>query len=74
MNSNAPKPILWQWRVRLKPGASSPWFSHKRWKQLDWRMTEAQAAEWGPKNDCEIEKIPSSGETYQDLYAATADR
>ena len=40
-----PKPILWQWRVRLKPGAArEPWFSHKTWKQLRWRMTEAAAS------------------------------
>ena len=56
------RPIHWQWRVRLKPGASSPWFSTKRWKELRWRMTEAEAVEWGEKNGCDIEKIPHSGE------------
>ena len=57
------KPILWQWRVRLKPDTPrDPWFSHKTWKQLRWRMSEADAVEWADKNGCEIEKIPHSGE------------
>jgi hypothetical protein len=64
-----PKPTYWQRRVRLKPDASrDPWFSHKTWKKLRWRMTEADAAEWADKNGCEIEKVKSSGETRSDLY------
>jgi hypothetical protein len=63
-----PKPIHWRWRVRLKPGASSPWFSAKRWKELRWRMSEGNAAAWADKNGCEIEKVEGSGETREDHY------
>ena len=31
-------------------------------------MTEAEAAEWGEKNDCKIEKIPASGEEREVCY------
>ena len=56
-------PTYWQWRVRLKPDTPrDPWFSHKTWKTLRWRMTEADAATWAEKNGCDIEKIPHSGE------------
>ena len=64
------KAIYWQWRVRLKPGASSPWFSNKTWKELRWRMTEAEAAEWGEKNDCEMQQVEDSGETREDYYGS----
>ena len=63
-----PPIVLWQWRVRLKPSASSPWFSHKTWKQLRWRITEAQAAEWGESNGCDMQQVERSGETRQDFY------
>ena len=39
----------------------------EEWTLLRWRMTEAGAAEWAGNNDCEIEKIPDSGETLQDF-------
>ena len=33
-------------------------------------MSEANAATWADKNDCQIEKIPGSGETRQDFYGS----
>ena len=62
-----PKPALWQRRVRLKPGASSPWFSHKTWKELRWRMTcvlslfiaavPCEAAELSSRSRVEIDTL-----------------
>jgi hypothetical protein len=64
-----PSPTFWQWRVRLKPETPrDPWFSHKTWKMLRRRMTEADAANWAEKNGCDIEKVEGSGETRSDLY------
>ena len=62
-----PSKVYWQWRARFKPGISGPWFTAEEWTLLRWRMTEAGAAEWAGNNDCEIEKIPDSGETLQDF-------
>ena len=62
------KPILWHRRVRLKPDTPRDrWFSHKTWKQLRWRMTEADVATWADNNGGEIEKVEGSGETREEL-------
>ena len=40
---------------------------------LNYRMTEADAAEWGKQNDCEVEKIPDSGEERTGPYLRWGD-
>ena len=58
----AEKFVLWQWRVRLKPGASSPWFSTKTWKLLRGKMTGENAVAWGTENGCDMQKGGGSRE------------
>ena len=58
----AEKIILWESRVRLKPSASSPWFSAKTWKLLRGRKTEENAVAWGTENGCEMQKVKGSAE------------
>ena len=67
----AEKIILWEWRVRLKPGATSPWFSTKTWKLLRGKMTEENAAAWGTENGCEMQKVAGSGEERGGKYLGT---
>jgi hypothetical protein len=69
---DASRPIFWRWRVKLKPGAPEcVWYSRSTWRTLRWRMTDEQAAEWGEKNGCEMEKIPLSGEQFSNLYGSS---
>ena len=49
---------MFRWRLRNAKKRGS-------WEELRWWwMTEADAAEWGRKNQVELEKVPGSREDY----------
>jgi hypothetical protein len=58
-------PPLHRWRVY---DTVSPWKKKGGWRELNWEMSEPDAAEWARKNFIDwFEKIPGSEKRYEDL-------
>jgi len=56
---------LYRWRVY---DATSPWKKRGGWRDLSWKMTEAEAADWARANGVErIERVEGSEEVRTDL-------
>jgi hypothetical protein len=51
--------IQWKWRARGK--------LIREWRELSWRMTEAEAAAWSKAEGREIKRIEGSAEERTDV-------